>query len=112
MSKRIELPLVVSCQGCGLCCETQAGLPITYHRVFGTIATLPAHLQDDVQTTYQRWLNSGHWQGPADGSPCVWYDQDAHCCRHYEHRPDICREFEVGGAACLRYRAGQNATVL
>lgn len=102
MTSRIALP--VSCAGCGKCCETQAGLPVVYYRVFGTIAELPAHLQLEIQEIYVRWYGTGSWKGPADQSPCVWYDAEAKRCKHYEYRPDVCREFEVGGEACLRYK--------
>jgi Fe-S-cluster containining protein len=94
----------MSCEGCGKCCEGQAGLPVTYHHSFGFPPDFPADLRREVEETFQRWLAGGDWHGPFDDAPCVWYDADTKRCQHYEWRPDVCSEFAVGGEGCLFVR--------
>ena len=36
--------------------------------------------------------------------PCVWYDEVADQCRHYNYRPKACRDFEVGSDPCRMSR--------
>jgi Fe-S-cluster containining protein len=100
----IPLPVIDSCDNCGLCCETQAGLPISYYTAVEPNADLPAYLRREIEETARRWNGLGIWQVPGHDAPCVWYDQTTRRCRHYEHRPSVCREFERGSACCREYR--------
>lgn len=39
-------------------------------------------------------------------TPCLWYDEVAMRCKHYEHRPETCRDaIEPGDEACRATRA-------
>ena len=91
-SKR-RMPLaVLSCEGCGACCESQGTPPFSW---LGDDRP-PAHLVWDIEEHMYRW---------DDGEPCLWFDAMTKKCRHYEHRPNTCREFPVGGKDCVRMRA-------
>lgn len=98
---RTPLPIIESCAGCGLCCATQADLPVVYFTVFGFPDDFPDDLRREIEDRVRGWNN--RWP-KADGKACVWYDAQAKRCRNYEHRPAICREFEMGGLDCRRYR--------
>jgi Fe-S-cluster containining protein len=103
----MELPVITNCDNCdncGVCCHGQAGLPITYYTVLEPDYPLPIALRQEIEDTLANWTANGDWQGPQDGDPCVWYDQQTKRCIHHEFRPDICRDFEVGGEDCLRIR--------
>jgi Fe-S-cluster containining protein len=96
---------VLNCDGCGVCCHGQAALPVGWYVGFyanaDEQAALPPPLLASLGAMRERFDAEG-W--PPDGSPCVWYDDEARRCRHHEHRPEVCRDFEVGGEGCLRLR--------
>jgi Fe-S-cluster containining protein len=109
---RVNLP-VLSCAGCGKCCENQPSPPgyafcfpppgrldaetlasADYRRVL----RMPGDLREALSAYYARPDND-------DDAPCLWLDVQTRQCRHYRWRPDCCREFRLGSAACRRMRA-------
>ena len=107
-----ELPVLMSCDGCGgSCCRVVTRPP--FYRVF-------EDLWEDAWERL-RWERpelskalaadeaAAHAAGLPDyGTPCTWLDQKTGRCLHYEYRPLACRMFEVGDVDCLdaRRRAG------
>lgn len=111
---------VLSCSGCGKCCETIGTPPFVY---------LHPSLHDEPppdgwgegSEEYDRWgsvppkalsILADYYAGQdlsrsESGLPCLWYDEASKGCRFYDHRPDVCREFEMGGEDCLRIRKGE-----
>jgi len=84
---------VVSCNGCGACCDQQGTSPFMPDEY----DALPDELKWDRGT-------SEHDDRYDRGLPCLWYDAGTRSCLHYDVRPDVCREFERGGEDCLRMR--------
>jgi len=87
-----QLP-VVTCDGCGVCCNEMGTPPFVRHEIYD----LPPHLRDEV---LQREIKEPDREGSMQ--PCYWLENGR--CKHYEHRPATCRDFEVGCEACLSYR--------
>ena len=96
-----KLPVVTSCEGCGLCCTTM-GMP----QFFGHLAlpgmdpiweTVPGDVKDELL----EFIDEG---GAELGVPCFWFDTKSKLCKHYEYRPQICRDFEMGNPHCVRLR--------
>jgi uncharacterized protein len=109
------LPIIVSCDGCGVCCLVVTHPP--FYSVFqeqGEEAweRLKRERRDlvlEIVADHRARRASGD---PLVGTPCLWYDPETRRCRHYEYRPLACREFEVGGDDCrdARRRAGFSAS--
>ena len=113
-----ELP-VISCDGCGKCCETQTAPPGYCGQEFVIFATpedeqrfysAPQKAQDLVWAWEERVesLNMGD-ELPHD-EPCCWFNQETKRCQLYEWRPSVCRDFEVGGKYCLQWRERVDVT--
>lgn len=108
------LPVIESCDGCGVCCLVVTHPP--YYSVFQEFGEeawerLKRERRDlaiGIAVDYRRRHDAGE---PLSGTPCLWYDPATRRCRHYEYRPLACREFEVGSEDCLdaRRRAGIDA---
>jgi Fe-S-cluster containining protein len=115
----LTLP-VVSCDGCGRCCE-RVGTPPGFYGAYCSPdwdgmfladaedhdhwQAIPAELRRELADYYAA-VDRGDTpdRSEAGDLPCLWYDAAAKRCRHHEHRPAVCREFEVGGEDCLRFR--------
>lgn len=118
---------VISCEGCGKCCEKQ-GTPPMYAMFFPPPDVHPAEfidfvsgLPDDLKhfrnapdeavailrehyaAVHRGEVTNDRYE---QGLSCLWYDTEKKCCRFYEARPSVCRDFEVGGQWCLAYRGG------
>ena len=93
-----SIPLkVLSCQGCGACCEAQGSPPFLPEEV----KKLPQPLRVEIESYDETVLYSRY----DVGLPCLWYDVVHRKCINYEHRPRVCREYEVGGEGCLSWRS-------
>ncbi len=109
-----ELPIIDSCDGCGVCCLVVTHPP--FYSVFEEYGEeawerLKRERRDlllEIVVDHRARRASG---SPLVGTPCLWYDQETRRCKHYEYRPLACREFEVGGEDChdARRRAGISA---
>lgn len=104
----VELP-VVTCDGCGACCQIQ-GLPPFIPDIYGPgmataeLDALRLSHPDLARELEAEWKRLGPSGVLTLDSPCIWYDAATGRCRHYEVRPEVCREFEVGCPECLEYR--------
>ena len=105
LSRRIPLPAIDNCDGCGACCTEQAALPVHLVGEFSRmdpVSPLPAALAAELRATIQRFERDG-W--PDSFSPCIWYDPEMRRCKHYEHRPKLCRDtLEPGDEKCREWR--------
>lgn len=95
-----------SCDACGACCRQNGSPPLLLNSGLGSgdrhpyrFAGMPAELISEIDDAF---LGLHRGQEPDD--VCVWYDQAARQCRHYEWRPQVCRDFEIASAACLTAR--------
>lgn len=100
MTESMDLP-VLSCEGCGVCCEEQ-GLPPGYP-VPALLDFLPERLRNEIEFHQEEERRTGATRHQR-GLPCIWYDSEMKKCRQYEYRPDVCREVPVGGSSCLFWR--------
>lgn len=101
---RRTLPMLDSCEGCGICCTEQALLPVSWYLgvyAAGDITKLPSELQAELREIRGTAMLEGF---PPDGSPCVWYDAEAKTCKNYEHRPGICHDLKLNSPGCKRWR--------
>jgi uncharacterized protein len=117
----IELP-VISCEGCGRCCDRIGTPPFVYWHPSLYRGEVPASWGDGDPET-ERWATvpaeamailCGYYDGDdlsrsESDLPCLWYDTERRACRFYEHRPEVCREFEMGGESCREFRAEARA---
>ena len=104
-TKRTPLPLIKSCDDCGVCCNGQEALPVSWYLAprdpMGDPAALPSELRAELEQMLVGFLAHGFPRG----TPCVWYDQEKRKCKHYEVRPEICKtEVNPGDEACRRIR--------
>ena len=87
----MELP-VITCEGCGKCCEKQGTPPFS-------------HAGDDKPPPELEWDIDAHADRYDRGLPCLWFDTETKKCNHYEHRPDACRnEVNPGDYWCRSFR--------
>lgn len=62
-------------------------------------------IADAVKSGRLEWAGWKIHKAANNPIPCLWYDEAAKRCRHYEHRPETCREAVVpGDEACLATR--------
>lgn len=92
---------VLSCEGCGVCCE-EAGLPPGYIMP-ELIAFLPEELREELAFHLAEEAATGLTRNQR-GLPCIWHDPATGRCRHYDLRPDVCRDAPIGGDSCLFWR--------
>lgn len=90
-----RLPVIDSCDDCGACCMRTPVPP--FEPGEETVRSVPAAL---LQPAHDRIAADQHF----DPLPCVWFDETARACRHYDLRPAACRRFEVGTDACRMAR--------
>jgi uncharacterized protein len=115
----LPLPVVpvISCQGCGKCCQTQGSPPdlLWDYETPGVLRAAKAARLPLSGWPLSEWgrslppealaaLLAYHERGVYVDGPCVWYDTASGRCRWYEWRPEACREMEVGGEDCLAWR--------
>jgi Fe-S-cluster containining protein len=104
VSERQSLP-VVTCDGCGACCNHMGSPPEILYRQDGGLSRwgrgLPAAVRDELAAYVAAY---GKVRLERDQGPCLWLDPVTKGCRHYEYRPEPCRELPVGGASCFSYR--------
>jgi uncharacterized protein len=112
------LPIVDSCDGCGVCCLEQDAPPGYLEMLYPPELVVP-HLWTYTAEDYERLaslppealaeLKAYHRAAQSHqtrrGQPCIWFDQEQRRCRWYEHRPGVCRDFERNAPACHRWRA-------
>lgn len=98
-AKEASLPLLSSCDGCGACCRHMIAPPFLMSggRNEAREKGVPQSLIDQF---WPRWTL--RLQLPE--SACVWYDEAAAQCRHYELRPDACRAFDINSGPCQESR--------
>ena len=97
----VPLP-VLTCDGCGACCEEQ-GPPPGY--LFPDLLPfLPEPLRLELAVHLDEERRTGRTRNER-GLPCLWYDGATRRCRHYDLRPERCRAFPVGGEGCAFWRA-------
>ena len=110
-----DLP-ILSCDGCGLCCEGQVSPP-GYQLFTGEWGQWSIYSPDDdadfarfqALPDVARAELDAHAARVMAGtyepdSACIWHDPVTRKCRWYEHRPQICRDYEMGRASCLAER--------
>jgi uncharacterized protein len=83
--------IVLSCAGCGACCNLQQHPPFMPTE----LDALPPGLAAELQAAMTR--------DKRKTGPCLWLTVDKQC-GHYQHRPEVCRQFELGGEECLLVR--------
>lgn len=86
----LALP-VVSCDGCGACCESCPVPPYS----MAALLQAPVHI---------RRLVAAAISAAEPGDACIAFDARTRRCTIYEHRPSDCRDFRVGGEPCLAAR--------
>ena len=113
--------LVVSCDGCGACCQHVGAPPALWAEFIAAAArgetpelddTIDGRMFRDMPDAARRELTDYYAELSAGRtadrrsleSPCLWYDPDSRRCRWHDWRPKVCREFEVGCHACLVHR--------
>lgn len=100
-----QLPVIESCQGCGVCCM-HMGYPAFMDPVEGSYDTdYWQSMPDDVRDELVACM--ADYKRPADGEldgPCFWFDHETRQCKHHEHRPRVCRDFTIGEAGCRNWR--------
>lgn len=106
MSVEFEILQPASCEGCGLCCENN-GSPVLLYASRpdhdGPHPFRPADLPEDLIREIDDHF-AGLSRGQEPPGPCLWYDPERRCCKHYRWRPQVCRDYELGGEACLSER--------
>ncbi len=114
---------VVSCEGCGRCCDRIGTPPFVYLHPSLYVGGVPPGWGDGAPEK-ERWdtvppealvVLQDYYRGRASGEiprdrydeplPCLWYDTAAGRCKYYAWRPTTCREFEAVGEGCLAFRA-------
>lgn len=117
MAERIPM-VVVTCDGCGGCCETIGSPPFPFLPPSLTTGEFPDSWGDDdpdkplwdtmpaeaLAILEDYYTNDPNLDRYERGLPCLWYDSEAKRCRFYEHRPTVCRDFPKGGADCREFR--------
>ena len=98
-----KLPVVDSCEGCGVCCRQVGHPPYFWHPHHGHTVDehwklVPEELRKEVLDHIDQLVE------PDFGTPCIWFDAETRRCRHHEIRPNVCRDFEVGSKECIRLR--------
>lgn len=95
---QFELPVIESCDQCGLCCMHLNVPPFSGD----SWDDPPAELQAEIDA----YVSSPRFRD--EPGPCLWLDLSTGKCRHYEDRPGCCESFERGNATCrmLRNEAG------
>jgi len=93
-----EIVTPTNCEDCCACC-LHMGHP-TFFMMPGYVEKHWENLPVELKAVVMKRMD-----GPDDyGEACIWLDQDAKRCRHYEHRPQVCRDFKVGGKGCSLVR--------
>jgi Fe-S-cluster containining protein len=98
-----SLPIIESCDGCGVCCMHMATPPYDAEE----LEELREH-NEPVYADYIAARDSRLLQFTANGTdhvPCGWFDMVTRRCRHYEYRPFVCEMFQRGGWSCHSQRA-------
>lgn len=88
---------ILTCDGCGVCCEEQ-GLPPGY-AVPALMTFLPQELRDEIELAQEIEREAGRTRHER-GLPCIWHDAETKRCLHYDHRPAACRDAPDGGESC------------
>ena len=85
------LPVIENCDHCSACCRRTPIPPFQ-----------PG--EEAVWDVPAAWLVPVHERIAADQHfdllPCVWLDQTADRCQHYDHRPQACRDFQINSDLC------------
>lgn len=103
-------PIVVDCQGCGVCCR-HIGYP-PFVRPKGNHPgehwwqVLPPDLRTELDAFVAQY-EPRNYDGTVDtlDGPCCWFNQETGLCKHHLHRPNVCRDFEPGSSGCREWRA-------
>ena len=126
-----KLPVVVDCEGCGVCC-LHMGYPAfmlprsafsseqiqndpqcqKLLEIGWTEAELLAgnegesYWRDLPKDLKEEWLTfTGSYQKPGElDGPCFWFDQTTRQCKNHQYRPSVCRDFEIGSKLCHQWR--------
>ncbi len=86
-----SLPVIESCDGCSACCRRT---PIPPFQPGEEVARdIPPEWLIPVQTRIAA-------DQQFDLLPCVWLDQRAQRCVHYDSRPQACRDFQINSDLC------------
>jgi Fe-S-cluster containining protein len=94
-----DLPIIGSCEGCGVCCLHMVHPPFkNLDADDGEHSRLNQQLQSELKEKIRKIANSA-W--PA---PCFWLDMETMQCMHYEERPEVCRRYERGSSECRSVR--------
>lgn len=90
-----DLPVIESCDGCGVCCMQTVAPPFTLRDGVheAEIRQVPQHLIDEIMPTWELRFQLTE-------RPCLWFDETTRSCRHYEFRPQACRDFELDSTIC------------
>lgn len=97
------LPIVESCDGCGVCCMHMAVPPYDAGELLHLHQNEPQVYADYCAAKDSRLLQ--FMATEISDVPCGWFDMVTRKCRHYEHRPEVCKDYERGGWNCLSQRA-------
>jgi Fe-S-cluster containining protein len=103
------LPVIESCDGCGVCCLEQNSPP-----GYGAVICASwgdeednervRNMSPEARAVLDEYLERLKRHEVNDGVPCCWYDKETKGCRFYDERPSICRDFERSSEGCHSWR--------
>jgi len=85
------------CRACNAACCRTCG-----HPPFETVEEVNALPAEQAAELTAYYAGAG-LEGPtrrAPQRPCIWLDQEANRCLHYDHRPRLCREYVADSETC------------
>lgn len=99
-----ELPVLESCDGCGLCCHTVSLPPfrIDFEMNEPEHRGVPEILRDEFLLLWERRFE-------IEDDFCLWFDPELLKCRYYDLRPQACRDFELNSSSCQAVRREKQA---
>ena len=94
------LPLIDSCDECGVCCMKHRVPPFTL--MDDGIEIVPPGVPGRARIL--RLLERLEQTDLDNAGTCIWFDAVTKTCRHYDDRPAVCRQFQMGADGCRELR--------
>jgi Fe-S-cluster containining protein len=100
------LPVIDSCDDCGVCCLEQCSPPGYIGRGWGDEEDNERvrYMSPEARALLDDYLLRLKRKEVTDGDPCCWYDDEIKGCRFYDEHPSICRDFERSSEGCHSWR--------